>query len=138
MLDGPSVTLAGEDDERVLELFFARDFEFINAYKLHKGVTKVDESFNAGCDCGEVCNPERCSCLSQEEDSDDLILPYQRAKDAPDLLVLRPDFLERTAMIFECTPLCGCGEKCWNRVVQHGRSVRLEIFHTGNRGFGID
>lgn len=135
LVKGPKVSLAIGDD-RLLE-GFASDFEFINAYRLDKYVTKVDESFNAGCACGSVCDPRRCSCLSQEIDSDDLIIPYRIAEGTPDLLVLSPDFLKRTSMIFECTSRCACSENCWNRVVQRGRTVRLEIFHTGNRGFGM-
>lgn len=135
LIKGPRVSLAAGDG-KLLE-GFASDVEFINQDKLHKNVHQVDESFNAGCACGDVCNPTRCGCLSQEVDSDDLIIPYQRAEDDPELWVLTPNFLKRTSMIFECTSRCGCDENCWNRVVQRGRTVRLEIFHTGNRGFGL-
>lgn len=131
---GPTVSLAVKN-ERLFD-GFSSDFEFIHAYKLHKGVEKVDQSFNGGCACYGTCDPKRCSCLSQEIESDNLIIPYRRAEDTPNLLVLTPDFLKRTTMIYECTPQCGCDENCWNRVVQHGRTVRLEVFHTGNRGFG--
>ena len=136
-LEGPRVTIAEDNDERLLELF-VKDFEFINSYKLHEGVTGVEDSFNSGCDCGKVCDPKRCSCLTQAEDSDDLMIPYERAEARPDLMVLRQEFLtgRQSFMIYECTPLCGCTDKCWNRVVQHGRTMPLEIFHTGNRGFG--
>lgn len=133
-IDGPPVTLA-PGDERMLS-GFAANFEFVNEYKIREGVSRVPESFNAGCGCKSVCNPARCSCLSKEVDSDDNIIPYQGAPDDPALLVLTPDFLKRTSMIFECSSRCGCKGGCWNDVVQRGRTVRLEIFHTGNRGFG--
>lgn len=128
-ITGPTVSLAVED-EQLIEAF-ASDFEFINDYKLHPGIEEVDESFNGGCACNGICDPSRCSCLSQEGDPDDLIAPYGKAKEAPDLFVLTPDFLERSSMIYECTPYCGCDGGCWNRVVQHGRTVCLGIFHTG-------
>lgn len=133
-IEGPPVTLA-PGDERMLS-GFAANFEFVNEYKIREGVSRVPESFNAGCGCKSVCNPARCSCLSKEVDSDDNIIPYQGAPDDPALLVLTPDFLKRTSMIFECSSRCGCKGGCWNDVVQRGRTVRLEIFHTGNRGFG--
>ena len=134
-IQGPPVTLA-RGDERMLT-GFAANFEFVNAYKIRKGVQPVPESFNGGCDCGPGCDPRRCTCLSEEEHSDDKIVPYRAATDKPGLMVLTPDFMKRTSMIYECSSRCGCRRKCWNSVVQKGRTVRLEIFHTGNRGFGM-
>lgn len=116
---------------------FAANFEFVNAYKIRKGVSPVPESFNGGCDCGPGCDPRQCTCLSEEEHSDDKIVPYRAAADVPGLMVLAPDFMKRTSMIYECSSRCGCRGECWNSVVQKGRTVRLEIFHTGNRGFGM-
>lgn len=131
-IKGPPVTLVlGHDGSRAP---FATNFEFINSYKIQEGVQKVDESFNSGCSCGRICDPRKCACLSQEVDSDDRIIPYRRLSDG--LLVLTPNFLKRTAMIYECTSLCNCGQDCWNRVVQRGRTIPLEIFFTGDRGFG--
>jgi len=53
------------------------------------------------------------------------------------MMVLRPDFMKRRSLIIECSSLCACGSRCWNRVVQRGRTVRLEIFQTANRGMGL-
>ncbi|KAN0067619.1 histone H3 methyltransferase [Elaphomyces granulatus] len=130
---GPPVTLAFEYSRECSSLI--TNFEFVNEYKLQKGVERVDDSFNAGCNCGSKCNPNTCSCLSQEEDTDDRIIPYRELEDG--LRVLTQNFLKRTAMIFECSARCNCDKNCWNRVVQHGRTLRFEIFHTGDRGFGL-
>lgn len=110
------------------------NFLFVNDYVIGNGVTPVDDEFNAGCDCRGHCDPETCDCLAQEEDSDKLIVPYQRKGNQ---LVLRPDFLERKSMIYECSYRCTCLGDCWNHVVQRGRQVRLEIFDTGDRGLGM-
>lgn len=133
-IQGPPVTLAPGDERHLTG--FAAHFEFVNAYKIRKGVKPVPESFNGGCNCAPVCDPARCSCLSEEMDSDDKIVPYRPAPDNLRLMVLTPDFLKRTSMIYECSSRCGCRSECWNSVVQKGRTVRLEIFYTGNRGFG--
>lgn len=130
-IPGPPVTLDVEWDARCENL--ASNFQFISSYKLQKGVERVDDSFNAGCDCGPSCDPNRCSCLSQEIDSEDLIVPY---KIEGMQLVLSRDFLKKKSMIYECSSHCSCSKDCWNRVVQHGRTVPLEIFQTTNRGFG--
>jgi histone-lysine N-methyltransferase SUV39H len=134
MIKGPSVRFAIADGPRLAHV--TDNFEFINSYKLGKGVSPANPDFIGGCSCGEYCDPDRCPCLDKEQDSTDTIIPYQNAQDGADVLVLKPDFLKRTTMIYECGAKCGCDINCWNRVVQRGRTVRLEIFHTGNRGFG--
>ncbi|PYH95926.1 SET domain-containing protein [Aspergillus ellipticus CBS 707.79] len=135
---GPEVTFVAGDDNLSEELaHFAANFEFLNSYKIRQGVTPVNEAFNAGCACASFCDPSRCLCLSKEEETNNLMVPYCRANDDKRLLVLTQDFLKRKAMIYECSSRCECDERCWNRVVQNGRKVRLEIFNTGNRGFGL-
>lgn len=146
-LQGPPVTFASTDG-RALQ-HFAANFEFVNGYKLRKGVKPLDKEFDGGCSCGPRCDPQRCLCLDTEADSDDddddgygsgtrnrKIVPYQPARDDQKLVVLAPDFLTRTARIPECGAHCSCGPDCWNRVVQRGRTIRLEIFDTVSRGFG--
>ncbi|KAL4766251.1 histone-lysine N-methyltransferase Clr4 [Aspergillus foveolatus] len=134
-IKGPAVTVAKADEKRLAEA--TTGFEFINEYKLREGVAPISKEFQSGCSCETICLPDRCQCLAQEEDSEERIIAYKRAPDNPRFMVLRPEFMKRTSMIFECNYLCGCEDKCWNRVVQLGRTIRLEIFHTGARGFGL-
>lgn len=129
-ISGPRITLS-VDDEKLAML--STSFLFVNNYALRNGVTPVEDEFNAGCDCPGRCDPETCGCLVQELESDKLIVPYQRKDDK---LVLRPDFLKGSSMIYECSYRCSCKGNCWNHVVQLGRRVRLEIFDTGDRGLG--
>lgn len=37
----------------------------------------------------------------------------------------------------ECNVKCTCSSECGNRVVQQGMKFRLEVFHTGLKGWGI-
>ncbi|KAM9299843.1 histone-lysine N-methyltransferase SETDB2 isoform 3-T3 [Morus bassanus] len=40
--------------------------------------------------------------------------------------------------IYECSVLCRCNKMmCQNRVVQHGIQVRLQVFNTENKGWGV-
>lgn len=134
-IDGPQVSVARGDE--VSLALAVENFQFVNAYKLREGVKRVDESFNIGCDCGTSCDPATCQCLTREENSGPTIIPYMAVgNDDEKTSVLRPEFLKRTEMIFECSARCSCQRKCWNCVVQRGRTIRLEIFNTGNRGFG--
>ncbi|KAE8371121.1 hypothetical protein BDV26DRAFT_299083 [Aspergillus bertholletiae] len=135
LVKGPEVTVAPADGPKLAKV--TANFEFINSYKLHKGVSPAPAEFIGGCSCGKYCDPKRCPCSEKEDDSADNIIPYQQARDRPDLLVLTPEFLKRSTMILECGAQCACDRRCWNRVVQRGRTVELEIFHTGVRGFGL-
>ncbi|OKL59896.1 hypothetical protein UA08_04544 [Talaromyces atroroseus] len=131
LIQGPPVTMAADWDGTGS---LASNFEFTNSYKLAQGVTRVPEEFNGGCPCGLQCDPQKCKCLSKEEDSEELMVPYEYRNGK---LVLKESFIHKKTMIYECSSHCSCTKTCWNRLVQHGRSIRLEIFHTGSRGFGL-
>ncbi|NWZ25248.1 SETMR methyltransferase, partial [Asarcornis scutulata] len=78
-----------------------------------------------GCSClTSSCVAPVCSCLRQGENYDNLCL---RAADNEEYA--RP--------IFECNALCRCGESCQNRVVQRGLQLRLEVFKTAKKGWGL-
>ncbi|KAL2835900.1 hypothetical protein BJY01DRAFT_222830 [Aspergillus pseudoustus] len=134
-IKGPPVTVSPGDMKRLAQS--TSSFEFINRYKLRDGVTPIGNEFSAGCSCNEICDPARCSCLTQEENSEERIIPYKTSKEDPRFWGLTPEFMQRTSMIYECNSLCGCNERCWNKVITQGRKVKLEIFHTGKRGFGL-
>ncbi|KAJ5146585.1 uncharacterized protein N7515_001149 [Penicillium bovifimosum] len=138
---GPAVT-ANIDCPKLLARL-ADNFEFVNSYEYRAGVERIpdDSEFNIGCPCSgneNECDPSICDCLNMEEDSDDRIVPYQTSESNANLIVATEDFLRRKAIIYECNSRCGCsGDRCWNHVVQQGRSIRLEIFNTGPRGLGL-
>lgn len=61
--------------------------------------------------------------------------PYMGLKSrSPGCLI--PFYLDRRNEIYECNPQCACGPGCKTRIVQRGRQVPLQIFHTGDRGWG--
>ncbi|KAJ7998606.1 hypothetical protein DPEC_G00206640 [Dallia pectoralis] len=39
--------------------------------------------------------------------------------------------------LFECNVLCGCSEACFNRVVQRGLGLKLCVYPTQHRGWGV-
>lgn len=49
------------------------------------------------------------------------------------LMILGP----RSAIIVECSDRCACFPNCSNRVVQSGRSIDLELFRAGGKGWGL-
>ncbi|KGO72926.1 hypothetical protein PITC_061540 [Penicillium italicum] len=139
-IKGPGVITTVDSPQRLAKL--ADNFEFINSYQYRAGVERIpdDSDFNIGCACNETggCDRFECDCLSKEEDSEDRIVPYEICESNPRLIVATKSFLKRKAIIYECNPRCGCGGlRCWNHVVQKGRTIRLDIFDTGPRGFGL-
>lgn len=133
VIDGPKVSVVPKDE---LALALAvENFQFVNSYQLRTGVKLAPESFNSGCTCDAFCDPARCSCLELSDEQEHKIIPYRRSPDDPRTMLLSEKFLNIKWMIMECNSRCGCKGNCWNAVTR-GRKVRLEIFHTGNRGFG--
>ncbi|KAE8149287.1 hypothetical protein BDV25DRAFT_140947 [Aspergillus avenaceus] len=135
MIDGPRVSVDPTDVQRLARV--TANFQFINKYTLRNGVVPTPADFIGGCGCNSHCSPETCLCFDQEEDFNVKIIPYCQARDGSGLQVLASEFLTRKAMIQECGVRCNCDDKCPNRVVQRGRTVRLQIFNTGRRGFGL-
>uniref|UniRef100_A0A8C9VCQ1 [histone H3]-lysine(4) N-trimethyltransferase n=1 Tax=Scleropages formosus TaxID=113540 RepID=A0A8C9VCQ1_SCLFO len=72
--------------------------------------------FLVGCDCTDGCrNKSKCSCHQ---------------------LTLQATCLPTG--VYECNKRCRCNpQMCTNRLVQHGLQVRLQLFKTQNKGWGI-
>ncbi|KAJ8352801.1 hypothetical protein SKAU_G00242770 [Synaphobranchus kaupii] len=81
------------------------------------------------CDCADGCTDKRkCSCLQLS------------LGPAPDAQLYRFRRLAHPVPsgVYECGPWCGCDRaRCQNRVVQHGLQVRLQVFRTQDRGWGV-
>ncbi|GAA0139559.1 histone modifying enzyme [Lithospermum erythrorhizon] len=78
-----------------------------------------------GCQCNGGCQPGdvRCSCIQKNMGC----LPYNP------LAVL----MKYQSLIHECGKTCACPSTCRNRMTQVGLKVRLEVFKTKNRGWGL-
>ncbi|XP_072286738.1 histone-lysine N-methyltransferase EHMT1 isoform X3 [Pyxicephalus adspersus] len=51
---------------------------------------------------------------------------------------LLPEFnMVEPPLIFECNHACSCWRNCRNRVVQNGLKIRLQLFRTKNKGWGV-
>lgn len=145
----PPITFANELNDRQL----SGKFQFISSYIRRPGVEAAPpEGTGYGCDCIGGCMPDNCGCLIDDIEVDDFgdeigrvkVVPYQRVHTATGktMSVLRNEYLESSYMegekqeIIECNRGCGCGQDCWNRVVQKGRTLPLEVFMTRKCGFG--
>uniref|UniRef100_A0A8D2JTI6 Pre-SET domain-containing protein n=1 Tax=Sciurus vulgaris TaxID=55149 RepID=A0A8D2JTI6_SCIVU len=80
-----------------------------------------------GCTCvAGPCVPGTCSCLRRGEHYDGGGRLRALGSDA-----------KHARPVFECNVLCGCGERCGNRVVQRGLQFPLQVFLTERKGWGL-
>ncbi|KAG5851595.1 hypothetical protein ANANG_G00053320 [Anguilla anguilla] len=85
--------------------------------------------YTSCCDCADGCtDPRTCACLQLS------------LRPAPNAQLYRFRRLPRPlpSGLYECGPWCGCDRaRCQNRVVQHGLQVRLQVFRSQDRGWGV-
>ncbi|XP_030197721.1 histone-lysine N-methyltransferase EHMT1 isoform X1 [Gadus morhua] len=79
------------------------------------------------CVCKEDCSSSVCMCGQLS-----LRCWYDKAGR------LLPEFCrEEPPLIFECNHACSCRRTCKNRVVQNGLRIRLQLFRTPKKGWGV-
>ncbi|XP_061381534.1 histone-lysine N-methyltransferase eggless isoform X1 [Danaus plexippus] len=94
----------------------------------------LDPEFLCGCDCEDDCEDKsKCACwqLTLEGartiglEGENVGYVYKRL----------PEPLP--SGIYECNSRCKCRDTCLNRVAQHPLQLKLQVFKTLNRGWGI-
>uniref|UniRef100_A0AAQ4RRI9 [histone H3]-lysine(4) N-trimethyltransferase n=1 Tax=Gasterosteus aculeatus aculeatus TaxID=481459 RepID=A0AAQ4RRI9_GASAC len=97
----------------------------------------TSSDFLVGCDCTDGCRDKsKCSCHQ---------LTLQATGCTPGAQInTNAGFLHKRLEeclptgIYECNKRCKCcAQMCTNRLVQHGLQVRLQLFKTQNKGWGI-
>ncbi|XP_036946699.1 histone-lysine N-methyltransferase SETDB2 isoform X2 [Acanthopagrus latus] len=81
--------------------------------------------FNVCCDCPDGCSDaQRCACVAMTRGGRHYS-HYRLDEPVP-------------SGVYECGPWCGCDRaRCQNRLVQRGIRVRLQVFQTDDRGWGV-
>ncbi|XP_051798706.1 histone-lysine N-methyltransferase SETDB2-like isoform X2 [Acanthochromis polyacanthus] len=81
--------------------------------------------FHDCCDCRDGCNDaSSCACIAMTTGG----RHYNHHR------LLEPVL----SGLYECGPWCGCDRsRCQNRLVQRGVRVRLQVFQTPDRGWGV-
>lgn len=100
----------------------------------------TDPEFMACCDCTDDCaDKSKCACFqltirgykysSQIEDD----IPDE------DVSYVWKRLLQPVATgIYECHSRCGCTSRCLNKVVQQPIQIKMHLFRTPNRGWGLE
>ncbi|NXP23051.1 SETB2 methyltransferase, partial [Scytalopus superciliaris] len=94
--------------------------------------------FVDSCDCTDGCvDRSKCACLQLTARG------CSKSSLSPDSKRSRGYHYKRLegpvpSGIYECSVLCRCDKlMCQNRVVQHGIQVRLQVFNTEKKGWGV-
>jgi [histone H3]-lysine9 N-trimethyltransferase SUV39H len=134
LTSGAPLTFVNEKNDRHID----GKFQFVNSY-IHRGNRKAPLApSESGCKCSRCdANGTTCSCLQMQDK--DKPAPYIRSQNG--VTILNPKFIDTAVLspqeIFECNDSCKCSKNCFNRVVQRGRTIPLQIFMTERCGFGI-
>ncbi|KAF7819187.1 histone-lysine N-methyltransferase, H3 lysine-9 specific SUVH1-like [Senna tora] len=98
-------------------------FSYCPIIKNLKPINSTEPS--SGCNCIGGCLPgnSNCSCIQKNGGN----LPYSANGVVMDL----------KSVIYECGPSCQCPPNCRNRVSQGGLKLRLEVFKTKDKGWGL-
>ena len=133
------VTLINDIDNEVPDT----DFQFINQSVLGPDVHRITEEVMLGCTCQKRYKQQYgcvyldwCTCIQDQAPDDQGKRAFSYGASEKNYRCLRPKVLKSRMHIYECNSHCDCTQNCKNRVVQHGRQVKLEIFKTVNRGWG--
>uniref|UniRef100_A0A8C1GHX9 [histone H3]-lysine(4) N-trimethyltransferase n=1 Tax=Cyprinus carpio TaxID=7962 RepID=A0A8C1GHX9_CYPCA len=93
--------------------------------------------FLIGCDCTDGCQDRsKCACHQLTIEATSLCSGGPVDVSAGYTHKRLPTTLPTG--VYECNPLCRCDPRmCSNRLVQHGLQLRLELFMTQHKGWGI-
>ncbi|KAI0237727.1 Histone-lysine N-methyltransferase SETDB1 [Lamellibrachia satsuma] len=108
--------------------------EYSNQRTPAKGVKlNLDPSFLVGCDCTDGCRDRtKCRCIQLTVDAtrciaENLDAGYHHRR-------LRESLITG---VYECNVNCKCDCRCSSRVAQNGLQLRLQVFKTEKRGWGL-
>ncbi|KNA20959.1 hypothetical protein SOVF_047620 [Spinacia oleracea] len=98
-------------------------FTYLRSVKYTKSLNLSEPTY--GCNCHSACaaGDLNCSCIRKNGGD----FPYTS----------NGVFVSRKPLIYECGPSCPCFPNCKNRVSQSGLKVRLEVFKTKDKGWGL-
>ena len=96
----------------------------------------TDQNNMEGCDCKDNCRDRsKCACWRKTFEATTLTYKNEMNTNVGYRDRRLPDIVNTG--IFECNSSCKCDCRCSNRVVQNGLSVRLQLYKTSNKGWGL-
>ncbi|TRY65109.1 hypothetical protein DNTS_009666 [Danionella cerebrum] len=97
----------------------------------------ASSDFLIGCDCTDGCQ-DRSKCACHQLTIEATSLCSGGPVDVSAGYTHKRLTTSLPTGVYECNPLCRCDPRmCSNRLVQHGLQLRLELFMTQHKGWGI-
>ncbi|XP_045620247.1 histone-lysine N-methyltransferase eggless isoform X1 [Procambarus clarkii] len=95
----------------------------------------LDPEFLVCCDCKDDCQDKsKCSCWQLTIEGTRIL---ERNENSTAGYHYRRLFEQVQSGIYECNSRCKCSNHCLNRVVQHPLRLKLQLFKTARRGWGV-
>ncbi|XP_018652007.1 putative histone-lysine n-methyltransferase, setb1 [Schistosoma mansoni] len=96
-----------------------------------------DSKFLVCCDCTDNCRDRtKCACQQLTVEASSLTNPNGLVDSQAGYRYRRLSQFT-VGGVYECNSNCQCDRRCSNRVVQQGLWVRLQVFKTARKGWGI-
>ncbi|KAK8606797.1 hypothetical protein V6N13_052554 [Hibiscus sabdariffa] len=130
----------GSNDQSAVSSMPWESFTYVTKSLLDQSLQLDAESLQLGCTCSNsTCCSETCDHVylfdNDYEDARDIYGKPMRGRfpyDDKGRIILEEGYL-----VYECNHLCSCNRACPNRVLQNGVRVKLEVFKTENKGWGV-
>ncbi|XP_052047254.1 histone-lysine N-methyltransferase SETDB2 isoform X2 [Apodemus sylvaticus] len=131
-VESVSISFCNEIDNSKLPQFKYRKTVRPRTYHLN-----FSSMFSDSCDCSEGCiDIKKCACL-QLTAKNAKVYPLSPDAECTGYKYKRLQRLIPTG-IYECNLFCKCNHQmCQNRVIQHGPQVRLQVFKSEKKGWGV-
>ncbi|XP_062971915.1 histone-lysine N-methyltransferase SETDB2 [Elgaria multicarinata webbii] len=129
------ISFCNEIDYDQLPYFKYRKTSWPHGYFLNN----FSNAFLESCSCTDGCTDRtKCACLMLTERSCCEEASVSPRKETPNGYSHKRLDGPIPSGIYECSLLCSCDKiKCQNRLVQHGLQVRLQVFNTEKKGWGV-
>ncbi|KAK1300118.1 Histone-lysine N-methyltransferase SUVR5 [Acorus calamus] len=136
----PVACIADEDIQDSGTSMPWQGFTYVTKRVLEPALDQETKSSQLGCDCQHLkCSAETCDHVylfdNDYEDAKDIYgksmhgrFPYEEN---------RQIILQEGYFVYECNSMCRCDSTCQNRVLQNGLRLKLEIFRTDKKGWGV-
>ncbi|NWY01842.1 SETB2 methyltransferase, partial [Nothoprocta ornata] len=128
------ISFSNDIDRARLPYFKYRRASWPRGYYLNN----FSSMFVDSCDCTDGCiDRSKCACLQLTTRGCSKISPSPNTKISCGYNYKRLEGPVPSG-IYECSVSCRCDKiMCQNRVVQHGIQVRLQVFNTEKKGWGV-
>lgn len=99
----------------------------------------TDPAFMACCDCedDDCANKDTCACFQMTINSYLYANRNDRQESGPISYEWKRLLSQVSSGIYECHSGCKCNSRCLNKVVQHPIRVRMQMFRTKLKGWGL-